>query len=258
MNMSEDKLNPAKDKEDFKQNFSDNIWIAFQALIIAILFRSLLFQPFSIPSGSMLPTLLIGDYLFVSKYSYGYSKHSLPFSPPLFSDRIMGQDVTRGDVIVFKLPRDNRTDYIKRVVGLPGDTIQVQNGQLYLNGSAVAREKIEDFVSPQADGENLKITQYVETLPNGVRYRTLDLVENGRGDNTAIFNVPQGYYFVMGDNRDNSMDSRFSRAVGFVPYENIVGRAEVKFFSVNHLGVFWRVWEWPVNIRWARIFEAVE
>ena len=258
MNMSEDNLNPVKDKEDFKQNFSDNIWIALQALIIAILFRSLLFQPFSIPSGSMLPTLLIGDYLFVSKYSYGYSKHSLPFSPPLFSHRIMGQDVKRGDVIVFKLPRDNRTDYIKRVVGLPGDTIQVQNGQLYLNGSAVAREKIEDFVSPQADGENLKITQYVETLPNGVRYRTLDLVENGRGDNTAIFNVPQGYYFVMGDNRDNSMDSRFSRAVGFVPYENIVGRAEVKFFSVNHLGVFWRVWEWPVNIRWARIFEAVE
>ncbi len=258
MNMSEDNLNPAKDKEDLKQNFSDNIWIALQALIIAILFRSLLFQPFSIPSGSMLPTLLIGDYLFVSKYSYGYSKHSLPFSPPFFSDRIMGQDVTRGDVIVFKLPRDNRTDYIKRVVGLPGDTIQIQNGQLYLNGSALAREKIEDFVSPQVDGEDLKITQYVETLPNGVRYRTLDLVENGRGDNTAIFNVPQGYYFVMGDNRDNSMDSRFSRAVGFVPYENIVGRAEVKFFSVNHLGVFWRVWEWPVNIRWARIFEAVE
>ncbi|MEC8768257.1 MAG: signal peptidase I, partial [Pseudomonadota bacterium] len=190
--MSEDNLNPAKEKEDLKQNFSDNIWIALQALIIAILFRSLLFQPFSIPSGSMLPTLLIGDYLFVSKYSYGYSKHSLPFSPPLFSDRIMGQDVTRGDVIVFKLPRDNRTDYIKRVVGLPGDTIQVQNGQLYLNGSAVAREKIEDFVSPQVDGEDLKITQYVETLPNGVRYRTLDLVENGRGDNTAIFNVPQG------------------------------------------------------------------
>ena len=225
-------------------------------LIIAILFRSLLFQPFSIPSGSMLLTLLIAiTYLF---QNIAMATQNIVCSSRPFFDRIMGQDVTRGDVIVFKLPRDNRTDYIKRVVGLPGDTIQIQNGQLYLNGSALAREKIEDFVFPQADGEDLKITQYVETLPNGVRYRTLDLVENGRGDNTAIFNVPQGYYFVMGDNRDNSMDSRFSRAVGFVPYENIVGRAEVKFFSVNHLGVFWRVWEWPANIRWARIFEAVE
>jgi len=241
-----------------KKKIIENVKTLIIALVLAVIIRSLLIQPFFIPSSSMENTLLIGDRLFVTKYSYGYSRHSFPFSINLLSERAWYTEPDRGDVIVFKLPRDNRTDYIKRVVGLPGDTIQVQNGQLYLNGSAVAREKIEDFVSPQADGEDLKITQYVETLPNGVRYRTLDLVENGRGDNTAIFNVPQGYYFVMGDNRDNSMDSRFSRAVGFVPYENIVGRAEVKFFSVNHLGVFWRVWEWPVNIRWVRIFEAVE
>lgn len=237
---------------------AENLKTILYAIVIAVVIRSLFFQPFSIPSGSMLPTLLIGDYLFVSKYSYGYSRHSFPFSPPVLNGRAMSGDVERGDVVVFKLPRDGRTDYIKRVIGLPGDTIQMKQGRLYINDAPVARKPVAPFRQRQMDGTVREIDRYLETLPNGVSYETLDLVPTGRGDNTNVYLVPEAHYFMMGDNRDNSMDSRFSRAVGFVPFENLVGRAEVKFFSFDESGSFFRFWNWPSDIRWQRIFEAVE
>jgi signal peptidase I len=220
------------------------------AAIIALVVRTFLFEPFNIPSGSMLPTLLIGDYLFVSKYSYGYSKHSFPFSPNLFSGRILEQQPERGDVVVFKLPSDNRTDYIKRVIGLPGDRLMVRDGILHINGVPVTRQKIvgED---PNAPGGTI----YLETLPNGVTHRIREVSDDEFGDNTREYEVPPGHYFVMGDNRDNSQDSRF---IGPIPAENLVGRAEILFFSVDGGAALWEVWRWPAAIRWSRLFNAVE
>jgi signal peptidase I len=218
-------------------------WIKASLIVIAvilmsiifspILFRTFLFQPFNIPARSMIPTLLVGDYLFVSKYAYGYSHYSLPFSPRLFSGRIFGSAPLRGDVVVFRLPKDDSVDYIKRVVGLPGDRIQVKQGQLYINGTPVARERLTDFVGEEpcgsADGARTK--RWRETLPNGVSYETLDCVDNGFYDNTNVYTVPDGHFFMLGDNRDNSTDSRVLSAVGYVPLENIVGRAGLIFFS---------------------------
>ena len=227
------------------------------ALLIALIIRALLFQPFSIPSGSMLSTLLIGDYLFVSKYAYGYSRHSLPFSPPLFSGRILGGEPERGDVAVFKLPTDGRTDYIKRVVGLPGDRVQMRDGQLFINDEAVPRERVEDFVEEDRFGNIRRVARYRETLSNGVSYLTLDQVRGSSGDNTGVFTVPAGHYFMMGDNRDNSQDSRVPGAVGFVPYENLVGRAEFIFYSTDGSARFWEFWQWPSVTRWGRIGQGV-
>ena len=215
----------------------ETVRVVFHALVIALVIRTFLFQPFNIPSGSMKATLLVGDYLFVSKYSYGYSKFSLPLSPPLFSGRIPGGlTPQRGDVVVFRLPKDTSVDYIKRVIGLPGDTIQVKEGQVFINGVAVKRWK--------------------ETLPNCVSYYTLDLVDNGFADNTQVYTVPPGDYFMMGDNRDNSTDSRFSQ-VGFVPFENIVGKAQIIFFSVYDGEHAWQFWRWPFSVRWNRLFTIV-
>jgi signal peptidase I len=201
------------------------------AFLIALSIRTLLFQPFDIPSGSMVPTLAVGDYIFVSKYSYGYSRFSLPFSPPLFSGRIFASEPKRGDVVVFRLPRDERTDYIKRVVGLPGDRIQMKEGQLIINDVAVKREALPDFVGDVCGAESTgKARRWRETLPDGASYETLDCVDNGFLDNTGIFTVPPGQYFMLGDNRDNSSDSRMA-AIGTIPFENLIGRAEVIFFS---------------------------
>src|SRR6516225_5212563 len=183
--------------------------VIFHALIIALVIRTFLFQPFNIPSGSMKATLLVGDYLFVSKYSYGYSHFSLPFSPPLFSGRIWGSPPDRGDVVVFRLPREDSTDYIKRVIGLPGDTIQMIDGVLNINGVPVKRERIEDFVETEEGTIEAPVKRWKETLPNGVSYYALDLVDNGFADNTQVYTVPADHYFMMGDNRDNSTDSRF-------------------------------------------------
>jgi signal peptidase I len=237
--------------------FAENARTIGYALLIALLIRAFLFQPFNIPSGSMIPTLLIGDYLFVSKYSYGYSRHSLPFSPPLFDGRVFAREPHRGDVVVFKVPTDNRTDFIKRLIGLPGDSIQMKHGVLYLNGEAVRRERVEDFVERDEYGNVRRIPQYRETLPNGVSYATLDLIDESATDNTGVYVVPPGHYFMMGDNRDNSNDSRVQSVVGYVPAENLVGRAEVIFFSTDGSARFWEVWRWPSSIRWQRMFTWV-
>ncbi|TKT81303.1 signal peptidase I [Aquamicrobium sp. LC103] len=233
----------------------ETVSVIVQALLLALVIRTFLFQPFSIPSGSMRPTLLEGDYLFVTKWAYGYSRHSLPFSPNLFSGRIWGSAPERGDVVVFKFPPNPSLDYIKRVIGLPGDRVQMRDGQLFINGDAVPREKVGEINNPDITEMNRPVDVYRETLPNGVSYDTLDLTPNSIGDNTREFVVPAGHYFMMGDNRDNSTDSRFS--VGFVPEENLVGRANIIFFSISEGASPLEIWKWPTAMRPTRIFSAV-
>lgn len=224
--------------------------------LIAIGIRTVAFEPFNIPSGSMIPTLLVGDYLFVSKYSYGYSRYSIPFGPNLFSGRIFERLPHRGDVAVFKLPRDTSQDYIKRIVGLPGDRIQVRGGILQINGVPVKRELVGESNLDRCYREPPRY--YRETLPDGVTHGILECSDQGSADNTQEYRVPPGHVFGMGDNRDNSQDSRFLDAVGFIPVENLVGRAEFIFFSFDgNQASLWKPWTWPMAIRWSRIFSGV-
>jgi len=225
--------------------------------LIAIGIRTIAFEPFNIPSGSMIPTLLVGDYLFVSKFSYGYSRYSMPFGPNLFSGRILGSLPERGDVAVFKLPRDPSQDYIKRIVGLPGDRIQVRRGILHINGEPVKREALGPFIA-DGDGPRMTVRLYRETFPeNGSTHLIVEQSDDLSLDNTPEFRVPAGQVFAMGDNRDNSLDSRVQSAVGFIPIENLVGRAEFIFFSVDGSAEWWEVWGWPFAIRWSRLLSAV-
>lgn len=218
------------------------------ALLIAGVFRTFLFEPFHIPSSSMKPTLLIGDYIFVSKYSYGYSRYSFPFGPPIFDGRIAEKTPERGDVIVFKLPTDPSINYIKRLIGLSGDKIQMRDGRLFINNKIVPQEDTTSFVDHDIDdAKNNYISQFREVLPNGVKYAVLDQYFDSNADNTKEYIVPEGHYFFMGDNRDNSTDSRFLHKVGFVPAENLVGRAEVILFPSEY--PLWEFWHWfkPVS-----------
>jgi signal peptidase I len=223
----------------------------FIAIILAMLFRSLAFEPFNIPSGSMKPTLLIGDYIFVSKYSYGYSRYSFPFGLDVFDGRVFKKTPERGDIVVFKLPKNTGINYIKRLIGLPGDTIEIKKGILYLNGEAVPRQKIDSFDESNG-GHTTSLDQYIETLPNGVSYRVLDERQDGALDNTPLYTVPAGHYMMLGDNRDNSQDSRVLTEVGFVPEENLVGPAQMIFFSSR--SALWKFWDFRLD----RFFKDID
>ena len=244
--------------ETKKDGLGELVKVVVQALLIALVFQTFLYKPFNIPSGSMMPTLRIGDYVFVSKFSYGYSRFSLPFNIPLFDGRIWAGEPERGDILVFKTPREPEKNYIKRLIGLPGDEIQMKEGVLHINGEPVSRVRGEDFVAPSPFGIAQNQETYIETLDTGTTFTTLDLSKNSSVDNTEIYRVPAGHYFMMGDNRDNSQDSRYQSVVGFVPFEYLVGRAEIIFFSIDPDTHIWEPWEWPTGIRWDRFFTALD
>ena len=236
----------------------ENVKTLFYALIIAIIIRSLFFQPFYIPSSSMEPNLLVGDRLFVSKYTYGYSKHSFPFSPNIFSGRVLFNEPKRGDVVVFKTPVDNRTDYIKRLIGLPGDSIQFINGVIYLNNNEIFKNKIKTKKKIYC-GENVFESElYEEKLPNGVKYIAA-YSKNNTYKNSDKFVVPDNHYFFLGDNRDCSKDSRFLSSVGYVNKDNIVGKARILFFSSDYrVGSFFKIWDWKNILRFDRFFKKIK
>jgi signal peptidase I len=247
-------------RKDRRNGLLETVITVVEALLIALVIRTFLIQNVNIPSGSMEPTLLVGDYLFISKFSYGYSRYSFPFGPPLFSGRIFGSEPNRGDVIVFRHEED---DFIKRLIGLPGDRIQVVDSVLMINGTAVERHQAEDFVGDDpcrpapAGAPPVRVPQWRETLPNGVSYNTLQCSRfSGFPNTTDVYTVPPGHYFMMGDNRDNSEDSRFPD-VGYVPFENLVGHAQMIFFSIADGHAAWELWYWPTSARWSRLFTLV-
>ena len=240
-----------KSKEN---SFFSNLKSIGLAVFIALLIRSFVAEPLNIPSGSMKPNLLVGDFIFVTKWSYGYSKHSLPFSIPLIPKKIFSNIPNRGDIVVFKTPEDNRTDYIKRVIGLPGDKIRVTNGEIYLNENKILRKKLNDFIDNDKNAFIKRIRKYLE-YHDDLTFEVLDIMDDGIADNTKLFLVPEGHFFVMGDNRDNSQDSRF-KTVGFIPIENLVGKARFIFFSLEN-SRFLQIWKWPKSIRGNRIFKKI-
>ena len=250
------------DKEEVPLNAKEEAAEFFKtaviAVLLAVIIRSFLFEPFNIPSGSMKPTLQVGDYLFVQKPAYGYSRYSFPFGIAPIEGRVWDKEPKRGDVIVFKLPSNPSIDYIKRVIGMPGDTVQVRKGRLYLNGEEVPREAVG---LKKFDDEYLgevTMMEYIQTLPDGTMFSIYEESDREPLDDTQIFTVPEGHYFMMGDNRDNSQDSRVGHSVGFVPYENFVGRADFIFFSTNGKARIFEIWKWPWSIRYNRIFGDID
>ncbi len=247
---------------DVKQNwFVELVKTVGSALALVLLVHTILIKPFSIPSGSMNPTFEIGDYLFVSKFTYGYSRYSIPLSPNLFSGRIFGSMPKTGDVVVFRPPHKTYEDWIKRVIGVPGDHIRMIEGILHINGKPVTLEKVGKYYWRDQFGREYESEKYMETLPNGVQHMIAKSTPFGQSekDNTREFIVPEGQFFMMGDNRDHSEDSRFA-TVGFIPYENLVGRAELIFFSTDLPttgGAWWMIWRWPMATRYSRFFTIV-
>lgn len=242
-----------------REEWSDFMKTAVIAVLLALLIRTFLYEPFNIPSGSMKPTLEIGDYLFVYKPSYGFSHFSFPFgiSPVADTGRVMAKLPSRGDIVVFKLPTNTSIDYIKRIIGMPGDTVQMIEGRLYINHHVVKRETV-GLKRVDENGTATPVTEYLETLPNGVIHHIYEVSDNGQLDSTPEYRVPEGHYFMMGDNRDNSQDSRVMDHVGFVPYENLVGRASFIFFSTNGYANMAEIWKWPMSIRYNRLFKMIE
>jgi signal peptidase I len=251
-----------------QQRKQESVWdvilTIIYALLIALAIRTLAFEPFNIPSGSMTPTLLTGDYVFVSKFSYGYGPYSLPLAPSFLHGRLFGSLPERGDVAVFVNPHTG-DDYIKRIVGLPGDKIQVKNGILYINGEASKRERIDDYLEREPDERYGRVQsvlryQYVETMPNGVKHNILGNFTSQpedalSQDDTGVFEVPADHFFAMGDNRDNSSDSRLE--LGYVPVENLVGRADRRFISLDAGAHLWEIWRWPWSLRFSRFFGPI-
>ena len=241
-----------------KKKIIDNIKTIIYALLIALIIRSFLYQPFYIPSSSMEPNLLVGDRLFVSKYSYGYSRHSLPFSPRISNDRFHYKLPKRGDVIVFKTPADNRTDYIKRLIGLPNDKIQIINSELYLNDKKIIRNKIKNLSRVNCGSEEIEVDAYEEILPNGTKYIAVYRKE-GTMLNSDAFIVPDNHFFFIGDNRDCSKDSRYLTSVGYVNSLNLVGKAQIIFFSNNKAkGNLLKFWKWNKSLRFNRFFSKIK
>ena len=236
----------------------DNLKTLLIALFIAVIIRSLLFQPFYIPSSSMEPTLLVGDRIFVSKYTYGYSKHSFPFSPPILNKRIFSSEPKYGDLIVFKTPSDNRTDFIKRLVGLPGDKIQIKNGDLFINQDKVEKEEIIDNFEIKCGGEYIDVKPFEEVMPNNIKH---SVVYNAIGSmvNSDLYTVPEDHFFFLGDNRDCSRDSRFLSSVGYVHKDNLVGKARLIFFSNDtSKGSVLKIWNWNNSFRFKRLFKKLK
>ena len=235
----------------------DNLKTLFYALIIAVIIRSLLIQPFYIPSSSMEPTLLVGDRLFVTKYTYGYSKHSFPFSPPILNKRVFFSKPKRGDVVVFKTPVDNRTDYIKRLIGLPGDRIQFIDSNLFINNSEILKSRLSKNDKIYCGNRTIDVFTFQEKLPNGKLYTSVYL-KNFSFQNSDLFIVPDDHYFFLGDNRDCSKDSRFLSSVGYVHKKNLVGKAQFIFFSSDKsVGSFFAFWKWHKSIRFDRFLKKI-
>ena len=240
-----------------KKFLVENFKTLFYALVIAVIIRSFLIQPFYIPSSSMEPSLLVGDRLFVTKYSYGYSKHSFPFSPPIFKGRVMQNNPKRGDVVVFKTPADNRTDYIKRLVGLPGDRIQFIDSNLYINNSEVLKSRTAKNDKIFCGKKTIDVFTFEETLPNGKKHNSVYLKDYSF-KNSDLFLVPEDHYFFLGDNRDCSKDSRFLTSVGYVHKDNLVGKAQFIFFSSDRsVGSIFSFWKWNKTLRFDRFFKKI-
>ncbi len=243
---------PARKKSELRET----VVVLLQALLIALVFRSFLYQPFSIPTASMQSNLLIGDYVLASKFTYGYGRYSLPLGIIPFKGRLFGSVPNRGDIAVFR-PEPQTENYIKRVIGLPGDHIQMRQGRLYINGEMVARELVGRGTDTDSFGTTVPVLLYRETLPSGISYTIQEISDNAGLDNTTEYVVPANHLFMMGDNRDRSADSRVLSAVGYVPLGNLVGKAEVRFFSITDNINPWFIWRWPGNVRWDRMFQSL-